>query len=386
MPRPEYTGRWAAAHSFVNRKLPNDAPIDVNSPQIINALCDRAFQTRHPDGQPWTGNSDYATKQWSTGIYIADADTPLVGVTVDRPLGGSGPQGTVAASIEYMFEDGVPIPDEARPAHPFPGDQHMTIYQPSTDKLWTFWKARKWEVDGPSPAAGQAAGVSDAVLNRPGWHCQYGGAMINMTKSPGYFEKYGEGPTAWPHPSNTYSVGETATKIPKAFGLIKHGEGLAAKAGTVGAIPHIIHVAPLNTSWRGYRWPARSFDGTSGNIYAPYEGMIFRLPHTYDVSTIADNFTREVARAWRDYGMIAMDAAGANSMYCEDRSTQPNTQALTTDIWYGSADVPGPGHDGVFSDWPNLLAQTLPWTSLVCLAESFRVTSPQKRRFIIQVP
>ena len=65
----------------------------------------------------------------------------------------------------------MPIPPGARPATG--SDAQMTIWQPATDKLWEFWQARK-----------------DAQGN---WHAGYGGAMQNVSQSPGYYTS-----ASWP--------------------------------------------------------------------------------------------------------------------------------------------------------------------------------------------
>ena len=58
----------------------------------------------------------------------------------------------------------VPIPADARPAAGT--DSQITIYQPSTDRLWEYWHFRR-EPDG--------------------WHARWGGAIDDVSNSPGYY-------------------------------------------------------------------------------------------------------------------------------------------------------------------------------------------------------
>ena len=80
-------------------------------------------------------------------------------------------------------------PCRSRPT-PFPAagpDAHMTIYQPSTDRLWELFKAAK-QADG--------------------WHASFGGAMSSTSTSPGYYDA-----ASWPGLSGSF-WGATATSLP----------------------------------------------------------------------------------------------------------------------------------------------------------------------------
>src|ERR671921_443276 len=99
--------------------------------------------------------------------------------------------GAGARQFQAALDEGVPIPARAKPA---PGtDGHMTVYQPSTDRLWEFWRA----------------------VQRPdGWHASWGGAMKRVSRSPGYYTD-----RSWPGRSG-FNWGSTATSLPVAGGTI----------------------------------------------------------------------------------------------------------------------------------------------------------------------
>ena len=72
----------------------------------------------------------------------------------------------------------------------------MTVWQPSTNTLWEFFHMRK-EADG--------------------WHAAWGGAIHNVSESPGYYTT-----AAWPGALPQW--GATATSLPVAAGVITLAE------------------------------------------------------------------------------------------------------------------------------------------------------------------
>ncbi len=80
--------------------------------------------------------------------------------------------------------DQVPIPARAQPSAGT--DSQITIYQPSTNRLWEYWHFHR-ESDG--------------------WHARWGGAIDDVSSSPGYYT-----PSAW---SDALSVwGASASSLP----------------------------------------------------------------------------------------------------------------------------------------------------------------------------
>jgi hypothetical protein len=379
-----YTGRWFSPHAWCNKRLPDDASLDPDSDAYCDALADRALAARiaDPDHPATHGISSFNWNNYARSVFIADDPDhyTLETFTFDRP------DGQISATMMEAFTD-VPVPVDARPAGPWPGDNHLVIYQPNDpalpypDTYWEAWKASQFEVDGPH-SGGQATGTDPAVLNTPGWHMEYGGRIDHMSGNIGIFDN-----TAYKGQGQGW--GAAATKIPLMAGCITEEEALAAVAGTVGAIPHGLNFSLLfGAQWPKFRWPAQAVDGSSHNPFAPQEGMWFRLPPDYDPSGETDLFMREVVRAIRDYGMVVTDTAGAVTINMEGRATVPGAQLTNAiDIWLGTDNVTGPGHDGILKDFPTTLAGTkIPWTEMQLLDESYRPTQPIKQRLIIGTP
>ena len=124
------------------------------------------------------------------------ADQPAVRVQLDP--------GSWKATLQQAFE-AVPIPANAVPGGG--PDAHMTIWQPSTDRLWELFKAAK---------------LAD------GWHASFGGAMSSTSTSPGYYDA-----ASWPGLSRPL-WGATATSLPVVAGTMMIGELNA------GVIPHAL--------------------------------------------------------------------------------------------------------------------------------------------------
>lgn len=387
------SARMAGAHSFWNQKLPTDFPVDPDSDAYCAGLLTKAYGGN--------ARTSWNNASFSSGIFIAGIGCPRYTVTVDRPTGQADQFKVPDATVNPFYD--VPIPNNARPSGPWPApggfsDNHMTIYEPSTDTLWEMWKARHVGSagglvdDGPSPATGQATGVSSVVLNTPGWHMQYGGAMKNASQSAGYYDN-----AAWNGQGNGW--GSTATKMPRAFGMITTSEGLAAKAGTPNAIPHAISCAiGQPRRYPHFRWPAQTTDGFgSPDVGNPEEGMIFRFRPDADYAALKAThpFIGAVCEAIRDYGLVIMDQSAALSMYCEQKNMSPSSQSgVIPDVWYGSGvpDTYPTASDAVFDAAPYNNAsntygmpQYLPWGDLQLVGMSYRPTSSTKRRLLFGV-
>lgn len=361
-------------HSFINKKLPVTVPIDSNSASYVTSLVNQVY-----------GHGTIAAfnaRDWTAPIYVADENTPRHTVTIDRPSG----QADELKGVDGPFYD-VPIPDDARPAGPWPGDNHLTIYSPIEDSYWEMWKASFLAIDGPH-SGGQAAGTDPAVLNTPGWHCEYGGGVQRMGNSTGVFDS-----TSWKGIGGGH--GARATKLQIAPGLISRYEGLQALVGAPNAIPHAIHTALPTTAANIYRWPATATDG-SGASTEPTAGMIFRLPPEIDLSALqsAHPFVYALCVAIRDYGMVISDTSGTVAFYCESRGVAPGTQdERLPDVWLGPDDTDGPFplsppaifDDHAYGNSSNTfgMLQHIPWSSLQVVDASYRPTAPIKTHFLV---
>src|SRR5690349_16540583 len=97
-------------NSFWNRPLSATAPLDGSSSSLVASLN---AQVRYYG--EWINTSSY-----STPVYTVPRSQPNVRVTLD----------TSYPALQSDF-DAVPIPADAQPAGGT--DQHLTVYQPSTD-------------------------------------------------------------------------------------------------------------------------------------------------------------------------------------------------------------------------------------------------------------
>ena len=289
--------------SVWNQPLADDAALDPQSSTYVSDLLSQV--------------SSYGlwmnTYQYSTPVYTVPADQPTVSVKLDT---SPSPQAT---ALRASWQQQVPIPPNAKAAAGT--DEHMVIYQPSTDRMWEFWKMTQ-QADG--------------------WHAQWGGSMDDVSTNPGYFTS--------PTPSNW---GATATSLPLLGGLIRPSE-LAA-----GHIDHAIAMAIPNARAQYFTWPAQRTDGQVSSATAIPEGQRFRLDPTLDLGTIPMSpLVRMIAVAAQKYGMIVRDKSGSVTLYGEDTTAEglPNP-------YYGST--------GWFQgQYVNNLLKAFPWAHLEALQDT----------------
>ena len=226
--------------------------------------------------------------------------------------------GAWATSLQQAL-DVVPVPDNAIPASG--PDKHLTVWQPSTDRLWELWHARK---------------LSD------GWHADYGGAIQGVSSDPGYYTT-----ASWPTLSQAW-WGATATGLPVVAGTMLLSELRS------GVIPHALSLNIPFARPKVYSWPAQRTDGTSTDLRGVPEGARFRIDPAVDLSRLEmPPMTRMMAEAVQKYGMIVRDqTAWAVGFHAED-PTQ-----------FGGAD-PYQGSAGFFGGkYPNELLASFPWDHL----------------------
>jgi hypothetical protein len=282
------------AGSFWSNPLPKATALSPQSANYVKRL--RASVRR--DGA-WIN-----TTEWSTPVYTVGSDQPTVGVTLDQPPGFNVPLRQALAAV--------PIPDDARPS--VDRDAHMVILQPSTDRMWEFWGARKTLLDG--------------------WHTRFGGMMENVSQNPGYF------PSApgW---------GATATGLPLIGGLMRASE-LAA-----GRINHVLSIAIPDVRANVYAWPAQRTDGPDESAKAIPEGTRFRLNPKLKLSKLdLPPVTKAMARAAQRYGVVVSDGASNVTFYAEDPAP------LGFNPYFPSPDALFGGES------PAQLLQDFPWKAL----------------------
>jgi hypothetical protein len=272
--------RLFAPNSVWNAPLPANAPLDPANATLVNTLRKTVAQNIAARWGPWIATGE------TSPLYVVPANQPTVRVTLDAGAWNVPLQQALSA---------VPIPANATPA--LGPDAHMTVWQPSTDRLWEFFKARK---------------LAD------GWHASYGGAMSSASASPGYFDA-----SSWPGLSQAF-WGATASSLPAIAGTVMIEELNA------GVIPHAL---AMNIPWakpKVYSWPAQRTDGRSTDPNAIPEGARFRLDPRVDIDKLnLPPMTRMLAKAAQTYGMIVRDQTGHAISFFAENPGQSGTNPYT---------------------------------------------------------
>lgn len=267
--------RLFAPNSVWNARLHDGAGLDPTSPARAGAFSNEVKKEMLHGWGPWISETSY-----STPLYRVGADQRNVPVKLDT--------GAWGASLQTALDVGVPIPRNAKPADG--SDGHLTVYQPSTDTLWEFWRAHK---------------------ERDGWHASWGGAMRNVSTSPGYYSNSSwEGLTA----GEGSNWGSTASSLPVIAGTVTVADIRS------GHIDHALALAVPAPCAGTFSWPAQRTDGTSDKHDCLPEGAHLRLDPKLDLSKLdLPPITRMLAEAAQRYGMIVRDRTGrATGFYAED--------------------------------------------------------------------
>jgi hypothetical protein len=285
---PAGAARIFSPHSVWNEPVASSAPLASNSATLVTELRRQVLTY----GQ-WIN-----TWQYSVPVYTVGARQRRVPVTLD----------TDAWTLQRDFA-AVPLPANARPAAGTDG--HLTVYQPSRDTLWDFWKLSK---------------------GSDGWHARWGGKMTHVSTNRGSF----------PAP-----FGATATGLPLLGGLMRMQELQA------GRIDHALALAIPRTRASQFVWPATRGDGGATWASAPPEGTHLRLDPTVDVAALdLPPVTQAIALAAQRYGVIIRDGSGAVTFYAEDPTRTGHN--------------PYPALFG--GDYPSHLLLKFPWSRMQVLA------------------
>ncbi len=322
------TGRPAVRHSanvtpfpffspssFWNAPVADNASLDPNSAKLIGALEAEVAREQAVGNGPWINTTDY-----SVPIYTVPADHPTVRVQLVSQYN--------APALQSAWRE-VPLPPGARPSGG--SDRTLVVWQPSTDRLWEFWKLA------------QGAGGS--------WKAAWGGAMHNVSSNWGAY-----GPAAWHGAKTTW--GAPASSFSIAGGLI------TLKDLQRGQIDHALALAVPNTRAGVYASPARRTDGTSHSPASLPEGARLRLDPDLDLATLQLPWlTAMIAEAAQRYGIFVRDKAKVAHFFAQDpRPTGANPYA---------------GERGYFeSESPARLLSSFPWDRLQVLKMELHKFNP----------
>ena len=139
-------GRLFAPDSVWNAPLPDDARLDPESAPLIAAFASEAEHEGASGVGPFVQTGSYTTP-----IYVVGPTQSTVRVQIDTDQNSQWVDSLQGAS------NAVPIPANAQPA---PGtDSQITIFQPSTDRMWEYWDTRKLAAAG-TPVGGARSPTS----------------------------------------------------------------------------------------------------------------------------------------------------------------------------------------------------------------------------------
>jgi hypothetical protein len=298
--------RFFSPQSFWNAPLAEDAALDPESAAITGAFETTVARELQTGNGPWINTTDY-----SVPIYTVPADQPTVQVQLANQA--------YSPSLQAAWRE-VPLPPEAQAAAG--SDQHLVLWQPSSDRLWEFWKLT------------QAGG---------NWRAGWGGAMQDVSSASGVYDA-----AAWPGAESWW--GSSASSLSIAGGLItledlEHGE-----------IDHGLALAIPNVRAGYYTAPAQRTDGTSSSSLALPEGARLRLDPKLDLAAMGlPPLTLMIAMAAQRYGIVIRDRSKIAHFFAQD-PTPTGTN-------------PYAGSGGYFEGrTPAQLLSRFPWSQLQLLA------------------
>lgn len=304
--------RFFSPSSFWNAPLAGNAPLDPNSAELSGAFVEAAMYGFQTGNGPWINTIDY-----SVPIYTVPANQPAVRVQLASQF--SSP------ALQSAWNE-VPLPAEAHPAAGTDGV--LVVWQPSTDRLWEFWRLSH---------------------SANGWQAAWGGAIQNVSSSAGAY-----GPEAWPGAKSWW--GSSASSLSIAGGLITL-EDLQR-----GQIDHGLALAIPNVRAGVYASPAQRTDGASQSPLSLPEGAHLRLDPNLDLAKLnLPPLTLMIAQAAQRYGIIIRDNARVMHFFAQDpASIASNPYVGPTGYFEGKS--------------PSQLLASFPWSHLQLLSMELHQT------------
>jgi hypothetical protein len=302
--------RFFSPSSFWNTQPTSNAPLDPHSTEIIGA-----FNTLITADKLAGRSPTIDTSKWSIPIYTVPSNQPTVRVVQDKA--------ETPPTLQSAW-NAVPLPPDAQPAAG--SDEHLAVWQPSTDRLWEFWRL---------------------VHGGEGWHARWGGAMENVSSNPGSY-----GPEAWP--GATTHWGASASSLSIAGGIMTFEDFER------GQINHALALAIPDVRGGVYSLPAHRTDGISANPLSLPEGAHLRLDPRLDLASLQlPKVTLMIAEAAQRYGIFVRSVGSVVALYGQDPiSTGTN---------------PYTGSHGFFEgQYPFQLLESFPWSHLQLLKMELR--------------
>jgi hypothetical protein len=254
-----------ARDSFWYAPLPVAVPLHPQSAAFVEDFLRQK--------KAYYGNVNLNTSQYASPVYVVGPDVKGIDVSEWNCQN----KGFTDKALAQQWT-AVPIPDYAQAADGT--DAEMTIYQPSSDTIWEFWRARK--TDGA-------------------WQACWGGRLDQASRSDGVFPQH---------------YGTTATSLPFIGGQI------TAEELQLGEIRHVMGIALVDVEHHGIKsWPAHRSDGWNPQRKPNRipEGLRLRLDPAVNVKRLnLHPVAATIARAAQKYGFVVWDKAGAISLRLEN--------------------------------------------------------------------
>jgi hypothetical protein len=267
--------RAFSPNSFWNTPLAATQQPDANSAALVSDLV-RQVATYGPY---------ISTTSYAVPVYTVPASQARVPVTLD----------STNTTLKAAFAAGVPVPSNASGAAGT--DASVSVWQPSTDTVWEFWRLKK---------------LSD------GWHTGYGGVIAHASTSSGVF----------PAP-----YGAAASGLSFLGGMMRPSEFYS------GSMNHVVSFSVPEVTAGTIVSPASRTDGNTIGAGIP-EGTRFQLDPSLDIASLAiPAATKTVARAAQKYGMIVTDRSGVVSLAAEDPLTMTSNPWPFVFGWLGASQV-----------------------------------------------
>ena len=260
--------RFFSPTSFWNEAVPADATLDPSSASVVAALDEQELSEQSGVHRPAIN-----TTGWSVPIYTVPADQPLVRVALVN---------NASAALQAAW-NAVPLPADAHPAAGT--DEHLVVWQPSTDRMWEFWRLEKTGDD---------------------WRASWGGAMQEVTAGKGVYSA-----GSWAGASTSW--GATASSLPLVGGLI------TLEDLKLGTIEHALAISVPSVRMGSYASPAQRTDGGSSAPFSLPEGAHLRLDPSLNLAALhLPRMTLLMAEAAQRYGIFVRDTASNIAFYGQD--------------------------------------------------------------------
>jgi hypothetical protein len=311
--------RFFAENSIWNTPVSPTAQPEANSAALVAELGRQVAAEEREMRGPWINTTSYSVPVYTVGPLEPTVSVKLVGHLNETAL--------------QKAWDAVPLPADAVPAAG--SDHQLVVWQPSSNRLWEFWRL---------------------VHSASGWSASWGGAMQNVSANPGVFES-----GAWPGAKSWW--GASASSLSLVGGLITI-EDLQR-----GEINHAVAISLPEVRAGVFVSPARRTDGKSGNPLALAEGTRLRLNPALNLASMhLPRVTLLIAQAAQRYGIYVKD--GAENVTFDAQDPIPT----------GTEPYDGPG--GYFEGKsPLALLSSFPWSQLeVMQMERKRPTCARRRR------